>query len=344
MTRSPPGSNGGMTSNGGSASLGSEPSYDSTPSYDSKPSYDSDNRKVIVGIDGSDNADHALVWALDKAAVLGELHPVTTFQLPTMVDIITRPGIDEDLSIYRETAEAQLIKSLGNAAEALSDHALGDHAPVDRSALLDRAQVIEAQPGPGLCAAAESADLLVVGTRGRGALTAGLLGSVSSYCAKHATVPVAVIPDEFPADRPLRSIVVGVDGSDNADAALRWAIDHAAVDGRVHAVGAVAMRGYYGGEFDPPPDVLGKQVRATVESAVERVTGPDYDGPSIEVHISTRDARMVLRDMADEADLLVLGARGVSGIPFLVLGSVASALVHHARVPTVVVPGPERAA
>ncbi len=289
---------------------------------------DSGKKTVIVGIDGSDHAEQALAWALDKTAVLGEIHPVITFHLPTMIDVITRPGLDEDLSIYREAAEAQLAKALGDADPAL----------------VERGQAIEAHPGQGLCKAAESADLLVVGTRGRGALTAGLLGSVSSYCAKHATVPVAVIPADFPTDRPLQSIVVGVDGSDNADAALRWAIDHVAPDGQVHAVGAVTMWGYFGGEFDPPPDVLGKEVRSIVELAVERVTGPAYNGPSIEIHVSTRDARMVLRDMADDADMLVLGARGVSGIPFLVLGSVASALVHHAKVPTVIVPGPERTA
>lgn len=281
-------------------------------------------RPVIVGIDGSANAEHALTWALAKTETFGPVTPVTAYQLPTTLDVLTRASRG-DLSIYRTAAEAHLTK------------AIGDTDP----GLLDRARVIEAHPGVGLCEAAKGAELLVVGTRGRSALVASLLGSVSSYCAKHSPVPVAVIPEDFPATKPLANVLVGVDGSENSERALRWTIDHMAPDGRVFAVGALSMWGYMDGEFDPPPEVLEKRVRERVEDSVAKVKGYPYDGPAVEIHTAARDARVALRDMAgSKADLLVVGARGVTGIPFLVLGSVSTALVHHPKVPTVVIPAP----
>ncbi len=286
---------------------------------------DSTTGRVIVGIDGSDNSEHALSWALAKRHRFGDVTPVTVFQPPVTFDVLPRPGHHRDGRTIRSAAAAGLRKVIAGADPALAD----------------RATVIEGYPGIGLVTAAEDADLLVVGTRGRSSLVTALLGSVSDYCAKHSPVPVAVIPEDFPAEKPLSTIVVGVDGSGHADAALRWAIDHIEPDGRIIAAGALPIWGYSSSELDPPIELMEKQVRHTVEQSVERVTGADYDGPKISVQVIAEDARVALRDLAaTEADLLVVGARGMSGLSYLVLGSVATALVHHPAVPTVLIPHP----
>jgi hypothetical protein len=58
-----------------------------------------------------------------------------------------------------------------------------------------RPWVVHGQPGPVLVEAAKDADLLVVGTRGLGAVGRLVLGSVSNYCSHHARCPIAVIPE-----------------------------------------------------------------------------------------------------------------------------------------------------
>ncbi len=284
--------------------------------------------KVVVGIDGSDNSHHALAWALAKRCRLGEVTPVMVFQPQSALDLIPRLGRPEEASTIRTAAEAELRQAIDASHDA-------------DSGMIERARVIEGYPGVGLVDAAEDADLLVVGTRGRSSLATMVLGSVSEYCAKHASVPVAVVPEGFPADRPLSTIVVGVDGSGYAEAALRWAIDHVEPDGRIIAAGALSIWGYMAGDFDPPADLMEQQIRRAIEQSVERVTGTDYRGPRITIQVSNEDARVALRDLAAaEADMLVIGARGTSGVAYLVLGSVSTALIHHPTVPTVLIPSP----
>ncbi len=78
-------------------------------------------------------------------------------------------------------------------------------------------------PATALLAAAEDADLLVVGTRGRGGFAGLLLGSVSQRCLTHAPCPVAVVPPTSDGDHTSGRIVVGVDGSPASYDALTWA-------------------------------------------------------------------------------------------------------------------------
>lgn len=303
------------------------PSQSSTESRTANESVAEAVGSVIVGIDGSDCAEHALRWAVNKTGTFGRVVPITSFQLPTTFDLVGRRQAGTNPAVYRSAAEARLNTTV---------------ADVD-PALVNKARVIESHPGIGLVRAAEDANLLVVGTRGRGGVTAALLGSVSSYCVNHAAVPVAVIPPDSPSEEPLSTIIVGIDSSKNADAALQWAIEHASPEGTVVAAGAGSVFGYMSGGFDPTPALLEHQIRELVEESVARVGVPVGTGPKIVIMTDPNDARVVLLEMAAEvdADVLVLGARGTEGIPYLLLGSVSTALVHHPIRPTVIVPGSE---
>lgn len=282
-----------------------------------------DAPRVVVGIDGSEQGVHALAWALHKADRLGRVTPVMCYQPPRTLDILTRPTGSDDDQARRAAAAARL-----DAATTATDPTLAD-----------RARAIESHPGPGLVELADAADLLVVGTRGRSLVATALLGSVSQYCVNHASIPVVVVPMDFPADKPLSTIVVGVDGSPNSEAALRWAIEHVEPDGKIYAAGALSAWGYMAGEYEPTIDVMEKQVLATVEAAVESVRGLGDRGPDIIIRVIGKDARVALRELATaEGDMLVIGARGMTGMPHLILGSVSTALIHHPTVPTVVFP------
>lgn len=277
-------------------------------------------RSVVVGVDGSAGGQHALAWALAKADRFGPVHPVHVFRIP--FSAATRARDDTDQATFRAEAEARLNALIADM----------DTAPASGG------RVLEGPAGPTLCSAAEEATMLVVGSQGRNAVSDAIVGSVASYSTRHSPVPVVVVPADFPTERPIRRVLVGVDGSEHGERALRWALDHVEPDGVVITMGALPAWGFPDAGIDPSPWMVEEALRARVQESVERVTQGSAIGPTVEIQVSRIDARIALRDAAGpEVDLLVVGARGLGTIRFLLLGSVSSALVHHPRVPTVVV-------
>jgi nucleotide-binding universal stress UspA family protein len=133
-------------------------------------------------------------------------------------------------------------------------------------------------------------------------------------------------------------IVVGIDGSPGAQAALTWAVDEAARrDATLEVVHAwhapfVDGYGYAGSAIDPVAMELG--ARAVADEAVE----PHRGKVAIDVHVVCGSPASVLVQQAKDADLLVVGSRGRGGFAGLLLGSVSHQVVHHAPCPVVVVP------
>lgn len=278
---------------------------------------------VVVGIDGSKGSRIALEWALDKQNSLGRVRTVTAFRTGPFGDGFgSFADVDPGVEIYQEAAEQQLREVLNTT---------------DKS-LFDDAQVVHSPAGPALVQASADASLLVVGNRGRSSLAEVLLGSVGSYCVKHSKVPVAVIPRDTPTQKPLERIAVGVDGSPNSRAALRWAIDHIEQNGTVTVVGSYDPSSYAMEGYVPSLELLEKQVRATLEESVADVVGNTEVGPKIELTVGTNGPRKDLRTAGEAVDLLVIGARGHRGVVYLMLGSVAASLLHHPKCATVVVP------
>lgn len=278
--------------------------------------------RVVVGVDGSDGSQLALEWAANKEDVLGPVVPVAAYHVDTLVDGVgTVSMYDDMIDALRLDAGARILSSIEGHEE-----------------LAERGRVVRGHAGPALVRAAEHQRMLVVGSRGRSALVETLLGSVASYCVKHASVPVAVIPEGTATDRPLEHLVVGVDGSTNGDAALAWAANHVAPGGKITAV-ACRVPAPYALELVPPPPLPFGQLEGLVEAAVERAMGsPDEVDTDVAIEVIDGDPRVVLRDTAEDADLLVVGSRGHRGAAYLLLGSVTTSLVHHPTVPTVVVP------
>ncbi|MBD0670833.1 universal stress protein [Streptomyces sp. CBMA156] len=137
-------------------------------------------------------------------------------------------------------------------------------------------------------------------------------------------------------------IVVGVDGSESSDLALRWAVRQAELTGGVvEAVIAWEYPTYHGarGWFPPAATdeaVLEGRARQEVARAVEQAVG---EKPPVEVRAEARYGTPAgaLVDAARGADLLVVGSRGLGGFTGMLLGSVAQHCTRHATVPVVVV-------
>lgn len=279
---------------------------------------------IVVGVDGSPGSRHALQWILaHRSLVDAPILPVVGLDLPITADGISPLGMLGKGEKHQESAKQQLLETV---------------VDVDPK-LLEAAQILqEGHVGHMLVEAADGHDLLVVGSRGRSALAEALLGSVSSFCVSHSRVPVAIIPKETSTTRPISTIVVGVDGSDNAQAALQWAVDHAPPSTTVKAVGIFSFTPYSAVDYQPALEALRDRCRETVETAVAKLDMPETDPPTLLVEIRQGDPRNTLRAEAAGADLLVLGARGHRGVAHLVLGSVTTSLTHHPTVATVVVP------
>lgn len=130
------------------------------------------------------------------------------------------------------------------------------------------------------------------------------------------------------------TIVVGIDGSPGADQALRWAIDEARQwNAELDVVIAWSYLDQRSTEFDP--DYSEADVRATVDAALARVGGAE--GVNIVVSPVNELPARALLDRAAEADLVVVGSRGLGGFKGLLLGSVSHQVVSHSRTPVVIV-------
>jgi nucleotide-binding universal stress UspA family protein len=139
---------------------------------------------IVVGVDGSAVSIAALKWAIEEARRRGcrveavnAWHSDPTTTGLARADIIQLRPRSEVLAAQTELLEGSINDAAGDAMDVEIRQVLA-----------------EGQPGPALVRIAENAELLVVGTHGHTRLAEVLLGSVSSYCVRHAACPVVVIP------------------------------------------------------------------------------------------------------------------------------------------------------
>jgi nucleotide-binding universal stress UspA family protein len=149
----------------------------------------------------------------------------------------------------------------------------------------------------------------------------------------------------MPAHDDKNRIVVGVDGSAAADAALRWAVRQAELtSGSVDAVITweypASMAGY---GMAPVPDYDDSAFREIAEKTLTEAVSNVVD-PASEVRVRLQvvegNAAEMLLTAARGAGLLVVGSRGHGGFAGALLGSVSQHCVHHAHCPVVVTRGP----
>jgi nucleotide-binding universal stress UspA family protein len=202
-------------------------------------------------------------------------------------------------------------------------------------------EVAEGAIAEQLVARAHDAELLVVGSRGRGGFRGLVLGSVGQQCARHTPCPLVIVrhaaagPETEAGGPP--TIVVGVDGSPNADAALDWAFAEAAGRG-ARVVALLAWSPRHGHELSfagAGDDALEAKARVVLHEAVARA---DRRGVECTEVAEEGSAACLLAEASKHAQLLVVGTRGRRGFTGLMLGSVAQQCVHHAPGATVVVP------
>ncbi len=139
---------------------------------------------------------------------------------------------------------------------------------------------------------------------------------------------------------PQPRIVVGVDGSDSSQAALRWAVRQARLaGGRVEAVTAWHYPAAYGWETAGIDADFEETRDGSSPEILTAVTGPEPDIPVLSLVTEGYPADVLLHT-AKGADLLVLGHRGHGGVTSALLGSVSLHCVLHAHCPVLVLREP----
>jgi len=185
------------------------------------------------------------------------------------------------------------------------------------------------------------ANLLVVGSRGRGRIAGSVFGSTSAYCAHHSSVPVAIVPTGIDATEPMTQIAVGVDGSENSIEALRWTLrfaPHAAVIDVYFSWMTLPIASSL---TAPELDRVRSAGEGFLDAVVDRVIAEEGCwGRSVRRHLSVGEPGAVLT--ASAASTVVVGARSEGGFASIVVGSPANALVQTTETVTVLVPPAER--
>jgi nucleotide-binding universal stress UspA family protein len=284
---------------------------------------------VVVGYDHMPPSERALLEAAREAAWRGAaLTVVTAFQWLTPTPPMTFSPLDMEASVGKSAAE-------------IAEHG----ADVARSRYPGMTVTAVAEDGPAaatLAAAARSAELLVVGNRGRGGFAGLLLGSVSVRALSDSSVPTMVVRGSERGPRDL--VVAAVDVEDPGDTTLEFAFAEASRRGaRLEVLNAWDM-----------PWFLEDTQRAVDFDGVFRQAVADRDADLKAVALAWQagfpDVRVtervvdgspaaVLVEASRRADLVVVGAhRRSDGRPGMRVGPVAHSLAHHADCPVVVVP------
>ncbi|MER7011746.1 universal stress protein [Saccharopolyspora sp. NPDC000359] len=136
-------------------------------------------RKIVVGVDGSDPSKCALRWAVRQAALSGAtVHAVGSWEFPAFYSWEGGPMPPDD---FEDAAR----KALDDTVEQIQREDLPT-VPIER-------ELVHGHAAQALLDASDGAELLVVGSRGHGSFYGALLGSVSQRCAVHAKCPVVIV-------------------------------------------------------------------------------------------------------------------------------------------------------
>lgn len=293
---------------------------------------------IVVGIDGSEQSNCALIWAAREAKLRQvPLHLVTAYTIP----IFAASGLDGgyatvDDDVIRQGAEAVLRESAAKIA----------HLNVEVDARVENGDAAGV-----LLDMSETAQLLVFGSRGRGGFIGRLLGSVSTALPAHSKCPSVTVPLKCaqrlgqgdataPAGPAVEKVVaVGVDGSDQARYAVLMAAEQAERSGSSLRI-ICAVQPYTGSLAWMPAPVDREALFAEIQEqldAGEKWLRSHFPKLPIEVQLVEGSAVEKLVQASESCELVVMGTRGRGGFAGMMLGSTTDGVRHHTKGPIMVV-------
>lgn len=274
---------------------------------------------VVIGIDGSQASESALRWGLSYAT-----HHHARVTLLQVAD----DSFLSDRAVFRSESQAVSDRLLNADIEMAKS--LGFTGDIDGIAVVGH-------PIEEFERISRDADLIVVGDHTGSKISGAFFGSRSVKIAAVSSAPVVVVPQSYSEQKP--GVVVGVDGSDAAQAAIRYAAEEAS---RLH----VDLTAVYA--WMPPltpgleqlwsEELLAAQQSTAEEALAIATAGLAERFPDVEVHRRVVQAPPIgaLTAEASGATLLVVGSRGRGNFARLLLGSVSQGVLSNLPCPVVV--------
>jgi nucleotide-binding universal stress UspA family protein len=274
-------------------------------------------RKILVPLDGSENAERALPW-------------VKRYAGPPKAEVVLFRAVTQaqsDTWFPSEPGASEAREYLGRIERELN------YADIPAKIVV---KVAPAATAIVAAASEEQGELIVMTTRGGSKVGRWLVGGITEQVMRLSPVPVLVVRSQTPLARQgrVRRILVPLDGSGLSETVLPWAEKLA----RFHRARLVFVHVYPRGprgtsaDYDERYDALLKRTRRTIAALAGR-------GVKARVHVERGDAAEGILRTAGTADLIAMTTHGYGGFKRWMFGSVAEKVIHEAYVPVFVYKG-----
>lgn len=282
--------------------------------------------RVVIGVD----------WSEQSFAAVTQ-----TFQLFHPSDVTLVHGVELGILEHPVVAQAGNVQGYDDFHKAMVD---SGHKLLERAAAMVPAEVASIRKVNEIGSPAQlildsaktlSADLVVVGVRGRSRLSEVVLGSVSHRVLMHGSRPTLIVRG---AARKVQRVLVAIEDRDDADRITQWLIHHPFADPTdlciLHAVVPIGL--------DDPYDALGtktwwegaeRYAEELVASTAGKLLNSQY---TVSTKVATGHAASVIEQEAKPMDLVVVTSHGRRGLSRFLLGSVSHTVVHHVTCPVLV--------
>jgi len=283
--------------------------------------------KVLAATDGSKHGRWAIEWL---AKMPFAVQPVVRVLHVVDLASLRAPFMIQPMIVSTERYIQSEVKRMETAAKSIKKESEGllSTAGLSGTVTIDRGGVAatimkHAQRGIGL---------LSIGSRGLDALDRFMLGSISNHAIHHALCSILVVKE---APRPVRQVVLGVDGSAASDKAVKFLMRYInpAPGGPNHEPVMVTVT-------HAVPYFKYPEVKEAGRTLVQRY-GAKLAKSGFQVREALRIGKpadeILTVAKQDKADLIVTGAKGLGAIRRVLLGSVSTRVVQHAHCGVLVV-------